>query len=76
MILVELLVHASWPAWLAAAILLVIAGLLVLAIERSRRNTYKSVFSAAPDGTLLMDKTRRGQVLLITTPARSPAQRG
>jgi hypothetical protein len=40
-------------------------GLLALAIERSRRKTYKSVLSVAPDGTLLMDKTRRGRVLLI-----------
>ena len=27
-LLMELLVHASWPAWLAAAMLLVTAGLL------------------------------------------------
>jgi hypothetical protein len=65
MILMELLVHASWPAWLGVAVLLVMAGLLVLAIERSRRKTYKSILSAAPDGTLLMDSTRRGRVLLI-----------
>lgn len=72
MILMELLVHASWPAWLAAATLLVVAGLWALAIERSRRKTYKSVLSAAPGGTLLVDKTRRGRVLLIV---RAPNHR-
>jgi hypothetical protein len=65
MILMELLVHTSWPAWLGAAVLLVMVGLLALAIERSRRKTYKSVLAAAPDGTLLVDRTRRGRVLLF-----------
>ncbi|MEU6262853.1 hypothetical protein [Saccharopolyspora shandongensis] len=59
MILMGFLANAPWPVGLAAAML------LALAIERSRRKTYKSVLSTAPDGTLLIDKSRRGRVLII-----------
>jgi hypothetical protein len=65
MILLELLVHAPWPTWLAAAMLLLVAGLLALVIERSRRETYRTVLSAAPSGSSLLDVTRRGRVLLF-----------
>ncbi|SDW40735.1 hypothetical protein SAMN05216215_100338 [Saccharopolyspora shandongensis] len=59
MILMGFLANAPWPVGLAAAML------LALAIERSRRKTYKSVLSTAPDGTLLIDKSRRGRALII-----------
>ncbi|PKW16008.1 hypothetical protein [Saccharopolyspora spinosa] len=65
MILMGFLANAPWPVGLAAAML------LALAIERSRRKTYKSVLATAPDGTLLIDKSRRGRVLIIVRVADS-----
>lgn len=72
MILIEFLAHASWLAWFGATLLLMTMGLLALAIERSRRKTYQSILSAAPNGTLLMDQTGRGRALLIV---RAPDRR-
>ncbi len=65
MILIELLVHSPWPVWLAVVVLVAAVGLLALALERSRRETYKSVLAAVSDGTLLIDRTRHGRTLLV-----------
>lgn len=58
--LMGFLISAPWPPLGLAA-----AALLALAIERSRRKTYKSILSTTPGGTLLVDKSRRGRMLII-----------
>lgn len=65
MILIELLAHSPWPVWLAVVMLVAAADLSALALEWSRRRTYKSVLAAVSDGTLLMDRSRRGRTLLV-----------
>ncbi|WP_165943936.1 hypothetical protein [Saccharopolyspora karakumensis] len=66
MVLMGFLINAAWPPLGLAA-----AALLALAIERSRRKTYKSILSTTPDGTLLVDKSRRGRALIIVRVPKS-----
>lgn len=67
MLVMGFLLNTPWPPLGLAA-----ATLLALAIERSRRKTYKSILSTTPGGTLLVDQSRGGRVLMIV---RAPESR-
>jgi hypothetical protein len=64
----------SWALYMGPLSMLICAGLLALAYERSRRRTYEAVLKHIPAGTLLVDKTRYRKELIIVHLPRSVAQ--
>ncbi len=64
----------SWALYIGPLSMLICAGLLALAYERSRRRTYEAVLRHIPVGTLLVDKVGRRKELIIVHLPRSVAQ--
>jgi hypothetical protein len=59
------LAHLAVPISLGTAGTIAVTGLLALAFERSRRKTCVAVLTAAPRGTLLIDRRSRGRTILV-----------
>jgi hypothetical protein len=66
----------SYAMCVGSVSILVPAGLLALAYERSRRRTYQAVLTHIPPGALLVDKVQRRRELIVVRlpqPAAQPA---
>lgn len=64
----------SWILCIGPLSMLICAGLLALAYERSRRRTYEAVLKQASPGTLLVDKVQHRKELIIVYLPQSIAQ--
>jgi hypothetical protein len=63
-----LVAAAPWPTWLGLGCLATHSILAGLVWERARRRTYKEILTECPEGTVLIDASRR-RCLVLWRPA-------